>query len=198
MKTAKFTIFVVDDNSIALQTLKRELHEKINCRVHAFSSAEDCLHRLEDGVPDLIIADYYLDPLNERRMNGDQMLAHVKRLHPDIPVIMYSSQNTVEIVLRLMKLGAVDFVPKEKNFIKTISDITHRQVQRLQHDSEMKYMARVLVFLLMLFIVFIFVMSIYKSELLPYIIFGGPMLILGWAFFVNRKSNPKVQSEDVG
>lgn len=117
MKTDKLTIFVVEDSPVALAAIRKELQQTVHCHVKGFTSAEECLYKMEQGLPDLILSDYFLDALYERKMNGDRMLALIKAKYPHIPIIMYSSENSIEVVIRLMKLGAVDFIPKEKNFI---------------------------------------------------------------------------------
>src|SRR5438874_2721344 len=142
MKTEKLTIFVVDDSFVALDAIINELQRTIHCNVKGFTSAEDCIYKMENELPDLILSDYYLDALYERKMNGDQMLAHIKIKYPNIPVIMYSSQNNIEVIMRLMKLGAVDFIPKENNFIKKISNIALKQVNKIKTEYENTWFAR--------------------------------------------------------
>lgn len=197
MKTEKLTIFVVDDSLTTLETISRELKQTVRCNVKTFSSAEDCVHRLEDGLPDLIVCDYYLDALYEHKMNGDQMLAHIKKMHPDIPVIMYSSQNSVDVVVRLMKLGAADFIPKEKNFLKEIAHTALRQVKKMKFEYEMKWIGRGLLLMLILFVASLLAVHAYDPKLLPYFFVGGPIIIVLWAFLMNgRETNP--HSEDAG
>lgn len=197
MKTEKLIIFVVEDSPAALDTITRELQNKIHCNVKGFTSAEDCIHRLEDGLPDLIISDYYLDALYEKKMNGDQMLAHVKKNHPDIPIIMYSSKNTADVVVRLMKLGAVDFVPREKNFLENIGSTAYAQIKKLKYDYEMRSIARTLLFIIILFISLLLAVYIYTPVLLPYFFIGGLVILIVCAFLASGKQQQSsLRSED--
>ena len=197
MKTEKLTIFVVDDSSVALDTITRELQRTIHCNVKGFTSAEDCLFRMEDGLPDLILSDYYLDALYERKMNGDQMLARIKAKYPDIPVIMYSSQNSVEVVIRLMKLGAIDFIPKEKNFIKTVSDITSRQINKMKTDSETSWFARGMVFILAVFLAALTAIHIYSPDSVGDFIIGIMVFLCIVAFIIGNRSHKQHHSEGI-
>jgi len=192
MKTEKPTIFVVDDNAIALEAIVRELKRTLNCEVEAFTTAENCIYRLNENPPSLILSDYYLDAMYKHKMNGDQMLARIKKQFPNIPVIMYSSQNSVDVVMRLMKLGAVDFIPKEKNFIKTVLEITSQQIVKLKQDDELRWTVRVILFIFVAFIASLMIISMYVPKALPYIIIGGPVLMGIGALLWNRKPRTNV------
>jgi DNA-binding NtrC family response regulator len=188
MKTEKLTIFVVDDSPVALDTITRELQRTIHCNVRGFTSAEDCIFRMEDGLPDLVLSDYYLDALYERKMNGDQMLARIKVKYPHIPVIMYSSQNSVEVVIRLMKLGAIDFIPKEKNFIKKVGEITSKEINKMKTESETNWIARGMLFVLAAFLTSLMIIHAYSPGSVEYFIIGGMIFLCIGAFVVGKKT----------
>jgi two-component system OmpR family response regulator len=187
MKTEKLSIFVVDDSSVSLDAITRELQRTVHCHVKGFTSAEDCIFRMEDGLPDLVLSDYYLDGLDERKMNGDQMLARIKIKYPHIPVIMYSSKNSVEVVIRLMKLGAVDFVTKEKNFIKTLSDITLKQINQIRTDHDTAWLTRGMLFVLAAFIGSLLLIHTFIPDAIGYFIVGAMIFLCVAAFSVNTK-----------
>jgi DNA-binding NtrC family response regulator len=186
MKTEKPTIFVVDDNTIALETIAGALKNKFTCEVELFTTAESCIYRLNESPPSLIISDYYLDSLYKYKMNGDQMLGRIKKQYPNIPVIMYSAQNSVDVVMRLMKLGAVDFIPKERNFIRSIMEITLQQINKLKHDYELRWLVRLILFIFGSFIISLMVIFFYLPAALPYFIIGGPALMYITALIWNR------------
>lgn len=186
MKIKEFTIFVVDDSPVALDIITRAIRQTIYCNVKGFTSAEDCLYGMENGLPDLILSDYYLDALYERKINGDQMLSRIKKAYPGIPVIMYSSQNSIDVMLRLMKLGAVDFIPKEKDFLKTISSITNSQINKIKKDYENSWITRVVLFMIAAFTGLIIIVHIYSPDSVIYTIIGI-MLFLCIVVFVTSK-----------
>lgn len=188
MKTQKTTVFVVDDSPVALAAITQEIQRTINCHVKGFTSAEDCIFKMEDELPDLILSDYYLDALYERKMNGDQLLARVKVKYPHIPVIMYSSGNSIEVVIRLMKLGAVDFIPKEKNFIKTIGGIASKQMNKLSSDYETKWMARGVLFALALFLGSLAIIYAYIPSAVGYFFVGALVCLCIFGFVAGKNS----------
>lgn len=188
MKKENLTIFVVEDSEMALAAVTNELQNRIHCKVRGFTSAEDCIHRMEDSLPDLIISDYYLTSGDQHRMNGDQLLARVKQKYSDIPVIMYSSKNSVNVVIHLMTLGAIDFIPKEKNFIERISDTASREVKKIVYDQEMKSFTRGVLLFFSLVIVTLLIVYAYVPRLLPYFAIGVPITLLLGLFFLSNKS----------
>lgn len=188
MKTEKPTIFVVDDSPVALDMITRALQQTTHCNIKGFTSAEDCMYRMEDELPDLIISDYYLDALYERKINGDQMLSRVKKKYRNIPVIMYSSQNSVDVVIRLMKLGAVDFIPKEKDFIKTISEITSGQIKIIKRNYENSGVVRGMLFMIAACTVLLILINIYSPDSAIYTIIGIMFMLCIVAFITSKKS----------
>jgi DNA-binding NtrC family response regulator len=180
MKIEKLSVFVVDDSSLTLEIVKRELQRSLNCHIEVFASAAECLHRLNGNPPDLILSDYYLDALYEHKMNGDQMLSHIKEYYPNIPVIMYSSKNTIDAVIRLMKLGAVDFIPKEKNFIQIISGIALKQIKKLKIEHEQKSRMRSFLLFLAIAVTIWTILGLNTPNLLPYYLFGLVVWIIVW------------------
>lgn len=196
MKTKKLNIFVVDDSSFALETIKNVLQHSIeDCYIEAFSTAEECIKRLEDETPDVILSDYYLDPLYEHKMNGDEMLARIKIKHPEIPVIMYSSKNTVEIVRRLMLLGAEDFIPKEKNFLKVVKNVTLRQISKIKTHYDEKIGVRIFFMLLFILSAIWAVIGFYIPTILTYVIIGLFILAVVIAIIDERKSQIRKSPE---
>jgi two-component system nitrogen regulation response regulator NtrX len=53
-------------------------------------------------------------------MDGLQALEDVRRLHPELPVIMISGHSTVETAVKATKLGAYDFIEKPLSLEKTL------------------------------------------------------------------------------
>lgn len=198
MKTENLTIFVVDDSPFALATIKRAIQHPLNCHVEAFASAEACIHKTYEHPPDLILSDYFLDSQNENKINGDRMLAHIKTKYPSIPVIMYSSHNSLELFMKLMKLGAADVIPKEKNFIQTISDITFRQIRQIKHDHETKVTSRNFLLFIAVAIGLWTIAGLFMPGLMVYFFFGLLAWIIVWAAIIgNKKEKISKQSQDM-
>src|SRR5579872_3762341 len=95
----KFRLFLVDDDPLFLKVLEFEFIKYPEFVIEPFATGELCIKHQsvsgmsQSGKPDLIVLDYHLDAVDKNAMNGLQILQEIKRLNPDIPVIMISSQD---------------------------------------------------------------------------------------------------------
>jgi two-component system, OmpR family, response regulator len=187
MKEKKPLIFIVDDSQVTLEALAGDLARTFRCDILKFDSAEDCLLNL-DKEPDIIIADYYLDSEYQYKMNGDQMLAKIKKDHPDLPVIMYSSQNSLDVVIRLLKLGASDFILKEKNFIGMIRERCSRQIGYIRKRYRDSVTRKRVVIVGILVVAITVLLRYFFPQGLPYFFIGIYVIGCIWLFTDDRQT----------
>ncbi len=64
--------------------------------------------------PDVIILDYRLDGIDKNAMNGIDTLDKIKAFNPDIPVVMLSSQDKIDVAINCMHHRAFDYVVKSE------------------------------------------------------------------------------------
>ncbi len=74
-------------------------------------------------MPDVIILDYYLNGLDANAMNGIEILDKIKAYNSDIPVIMLSSQDKIEVAIECMHHRAFDYVVKSETAFMRIQRI---------------------------------------------------------------------------
>jgi two-component system OmpR family response regulator len=124
MKNKKIKLFLVDDDVVFLKLLEIEFLEQGEYLVQTFSTGELCLEKLSNN-PDVIILDYQLDGVEKTAMNGIQTLDKIKAFDPEIPVVMLSSQDKIEVAVNCMHHRALDYVIKsETAFLKLQKIIT--------------------------------------------------------------------------
>lgn len=117
-KDKKIKIFLVDDDALYLKLLEIELLEHADFIIETYATGELCVASLS-RKPDVIILDYYLDGIDKTAMNGMLTLDKIKAFNPDIPVIMLSSQDKIEVAIDCMLHKASDYVVKsETAFIR--------------------------------------------------------------------------------
>lgn len=125
MSNRRLKIFLVDDDALFLRSLEIEFAEKGDFDVETFSSGELCVQQLSN-FPDVIVLDYHLDGINKGAMNGIETLDKVKMIGRNIPVIMLSSQDKIEVAINCMHHKATDYVVKsETAFIRLHKIITN-------------------------------------------------------------------------
>ena len=119
-------LFLVDDDALFLKLLEIEFLEHADFDIETFATGELCLKNLSHG-PDVIILDYHLDGIDKNAMNGIETLDKIKTFNPDIPVVILSSQDKIEVAVNCMHHKAFDYVVKSETALmrlkKTINNI---------------------------------------------------------------------------
>ncbi len=121
---AKIKLFLVDDDAVFLKLLAIEFLEHADFEVETYPTGELCLAHLSNE-PDVIILDYHLDGIVINAVNGIETLDKIKAFNPDIPVIMLSSQDSIDVAVNCMHHRAFDYVVKsETAFMRLQKTIT--------------------------------------------------------------------------
>jgi DNA-binding NtrC family response regulator len=113
MKDEAIKIFLVDDDAVYLKLLEIEFLAVSDFRIEAFHTGEQCLEHLDEH-PDVVILDYLLDGVDKTAMNGIETLDRIKAYDADIPVVMLSSQDKIEVAVNCMHHRALDYVVKSE------------------------------------------------------------------------------------
>ena len=120
----KIKLFLVDDDAVFLKSLEIEFLRHADFIIDTFATGELCLANLSHD-PDIIILDYLLDSIDKNAMNGIETLDKIKAFNPDIPVVMLSAQDKIDVAINCMHHGAFDYVVKsETAFIRLQKIIT--------------------------------------------------------------------------
>ena len=104
----KYSIAIVDDEEIIRDALEITLSDKYD--ISLFENAELFIASLKKKPPDLVLMDIGLP-----RMSGIEALEIVKTKYNDIPVIMVTAYEDINMVIQSMKIGAFDFILKPIN-----------------------------------------------------------------------------------
>lgn len=124
----KIKLFLVDDDAVFLKLLEIEFLQHGDFSVETFATGELCIANLAQG-PDVIILDYHLDGIDETAINGIATLDKIKAFNPEIPVVMLSSQDKIDVAVSCMHHKAFDYVVKSETAFmrlqKIISTIFH-------------------------------------------------------------------------
>ncbi len=117
-------LFLVDDDALFLKALEIEFLQHADFAIETFATGEQCVQHLSKN-PDVIILDYHLDGIDKNAMNGLETLDKIKAYHSDIPVVMLSSQDSIDIAVNCMHHRAFDYVVKsETAFLRLQKIIT--------------------------------------------------------------------------
>ncbi|MDP1747030.1 MAG: response regulator [Bacteroidota bacterium] len=118
----KIKLFLVDDDALFLKSLEIEFLEHADFTIETYSTGELCLQNLSHS-PDVIILDYHLDGIDKNAMNGVETLDKIKNVNPDIPVVMLSSQDKIDVAINCMHHRAFDYVVKSETAFMRLQKI---------------------------------------------------------------------------
>ncbi len=116
-ENASNLIFVVDDDPNQLMVLDRWLSRE-GYTVLTMESGEACLDELSEHLPAAICLD-----LNMPGMDGMATLEQVHEHNPMLPVIVLTSDDAVDSVVRAMRLGARDYLTKPLDQTKLLTTL---------------------------------------------------------------------------
>lgn len=120
----KIKLFLVDDDALFLKSLEIQFLDNADFDIETFATGELCIENLYKN-PDVIILDYNLDGIDKTAMNGLKTLDKIKISKIEIPVIMLSSQDKIEVAVSCMHHKAFDYVIKsETAFVRLQKIIT--------------------------------------------------------------------------
>lgn len=120
----KIHLFLVDDDAMFLKLLEIEFLQHADFAIETFPTGELCMANLSHN-PDVIILDYFLDGIDKTAMNGLDTLDKIKAFNPDIPIVMLSSQDKIDVAINCMHHRAFDYVVKsETAFVRLQKIIT--------------------------------------------------------------------------
>ncbi len=124
-------ILVADDEQVMRDSLAAWLRED-GCRVDTAASGSEAIAKVQ-------AADYALCFLDLKMVpgpDGIETLRHIRRLRPDVAVVIITAYATVDTAVTAMKEGAHDYVVKPFN-PEDVSLLVQRwsKLKRLEHDN---------------------------------------------------------------
>ncbi len=105
----KYQILIIDDESSQRRVLEYNLQQEGH-ETHTAASGEEGLEILKNFPIDVVITDIKMPA-----MSGVELLSEIKRLYPEVQVILITAYATVESAIEAMKLGAYDYIQKPLN-----------------------------------------------------------------------------------
>ncbi len=100
-------ILIVDDEPSVRSSLKAVLEDE-GFKAFAVSSGEEALEQIPIIMPDVVL----LDVLMPGGIDGLETLSRIKASNFDTIVIMVSAHGNIDMAVRAMELGAIDFIEK--------------------------------------------------------------------------------------
>mgnify|MGYP006289148591 CR=1 FL=1 len=111
MKGKKIKILIVDDHAVMREGLKRILNECDDLRVvDEACSGEEAIEKVNAGSFDLVMLD-----ISMPGRGGMDALKEMRRIRPELPVLVLSMYPDDQYALRAFRAGAAGYVMKERS-----------------------------------------------------------------------------------
>ena len=127
------TILVADDDA-AIRTVLNQALGRAGYEVRVTGQASTLWRWVAAGEGDLVVTDVVMPD-----ENAFDLLPRIKKLRPDLPVIVMSAQNTFMTAIRASERGAYEYLPKPfdlKELLAVISRALTRPRGVVQASSE--------------------------------------------------------------
>ncbi len=137
-KDNRIKLFLVDDDALFLKALEIDFLQHADFDIETYATGELCIENLSHA-PDVIILDYQLDGVTKGVMNGIQTLDKIKAFNPDIPVVMLSSQDKIDVAIDCMHHLATDYVVKSETAFMRLQKIITAVLRFNKMEKELSW-----------------------------------------------------------
>jgi DNA-binding NtrC family response regulator len=130
------SILIVDDDADARLDMTRALlASEDGWELRSADTGDGGLALAGAGDVDCVLLDYQLPDLD-----GLSCLRELRRVRPDLPVVMVTGAGSTKVAVEAMKAGAVDYVEKHGTYARIVPGVVrevlwHRALTRLGTDG---------------------------------------------------------------
>lgn len=117
------TILVADDDQ-SIRTVLDQALSRANYVVRSTSNAATLYNWVLEGAGDIVLTDVVMPD-----ENGLDLLPRIKKIRPDVPVIVMSAQNTLLTAIKATERGAYDYLPKPFD-LKELLQVVERALSK--------------------------------------------------------------------
>jgi DNA-binding NtrC family response regulator len=112
-------ILIIEDEVSIRRVLTKILLEE--CDTYIVEEAEDGksgFEKIKNEDYDLVLCDIKMP-----KMNGEELLEAVKKIKPEIPMVMISGHGDLETAVNTMRLGAFDYISKPPDLNRLLNTV---------------------------------------------------------------------------
>ena len=133
---SKGTVLVADDDK-AIRTVLTQALGRAGFDVRASSTASSLWQWVSNGEGDVIVTDVMMPD-----QNAFDLIPRIKKLRPDLPIIVVSAKNTLATAITAAEKGAFDYLPKPfdlaelTGLVQRAVDLPRQETQQDARESE--------------------------------------------------------------
>jgi PAS domain S-box-containing protein len=123
----RIRVLLVDDDVDHAMIVRRTLEKQGGFAVKHVVDGPSCLDTVVKEPYGVVLLDYSLP-----KMNGLEVLAKIRELGADVPVVMATGQGDERIAVQAMNAGAIDYVIKTTGYFATLPTVLNKVLK--QHE----------------------------------------------------------------
>ncbi len=136
-------ILIVDDNKNVLSALKILLNTYFN-QVTLLPSPNTLMNTLKEKNPDVVLLDMNYSAGINSGNEGLFWLTEIKKVYPDLPVVLFTAYADIDLAVKALKNGASDFIVKPWDNAKLLATLrssmelglTRKEVAKLKEKQK--------------------------------------------------------------
>ncbi len=125
---ADYSIYIVEEDPWYGEILAYHLGLNPDYKITRFETGKECLSKMHLR-PDLVTIDFSLPD-----MQGDELFKKIRESNPQIPVIIISAQEEINVAVNLLKMGVNDYLIKDE----ATKDLLWNSIARIRETQSLK------------------------------------------------------------
>jgi two-component system, cell cycle response regulator len=132
-------ILIVDDEPLNVNLLEQELQD-LDYDTLSAADGREALQRVQDHSPDLVLLDIMMP-----HIDGFEVLSQLKAAEQwqHIPVVIISAISDMESIVRGIRMGAEDYLPKPFETVLLQARLSNSLEKKRHRDLELEYLEQV-------------------------------------------------------
>ncbi len=126
------TILIVDDDEGVLHLIEKLLRREGFATATA-ASGKEAIAWLDQHQADLMLLDLKLPD-----MRGQALVEHLEGNNRSVPFIVITGQGDERVAVEMMKMGAVDYLVKEGEFLELVPVVVERGIKRMTERKRLE------------------------------------------------------------
>ncbi|WP_409318723.1 response regulator [Pseudomonas sp. KCJK9016] len=124
-KTSLINIVVADDHPVVVLGIKKILEEDSGLKVvGSATSVSELFSTLDKITCNILICDYSFDAPDQP--DGILLLERIRRLYPDLSIIVLTAHDDLVIVQKALQLGVIGFLSKASCELHNLVSVVYR------------------------------------------------------------------------
>jgi two-component sensor histidine kinase/DNA-binding response OmpR family regulator len=128
----EWLILVVDDDP-GLNRLIQKILKNAGFWTEGVSTGAECLEYLRKNRKTILLMDYVLPDFR-----GDALLEKIRIQNPGTPFLIITGFGDEKLAVNFMKLGARDYLIKDRNFLDLLPDILDKTIHNINTEQRLK------------------------------------------------------------